>query len=380
MTRLPTMNNANEMEDQLVLRARRFLAEHVTPRLEAGEKPWCDAALSQAAAAAGILGISVPTEFGGSGASFSCKARVVEVLAEADFGLSMALINSHNTAENIARNAHPAVARRFVPEIVAGRMAGCTSLTEPGAGSDFAAITTRATRVEGGWRLDGEKAWIINAIRTGVAVCYAQTETGSGAAGIASFVVDASRTGFVRGGPITSALPALGTGSYRLDGYLASDDELLAPAGQAFKRALTSINGARIYVGAMCSGMVAESIRVAAEYGRARKTFGEPLAGHQSWRFALADASVDLEAARLLIYDAANRLDAGEDVQGPAARAKIFATTMAHRHVGALLHCMGAAGFADRYPFLRHLESVQAAAFTDGSTEMLKERIARTFR
>ena len=155
---------------------------------------------------------------------------------------------------------------------------------------------------------------------------------------------------------------------------------MLAPAGQAFKRALASINGARIYVGAMCSGMVAESMRVAAEYGRARKTFGEPLAGHQSWRFALADASVDLEAARLLIYDAANRLDAGEDVQGAAARAKIFATTMAHRHVGAMLHCMGAAGFADRYPFLRHLESVQAAAFTDGSTEMLKERIARGFR
>ena len=89
---------------------------------------------------------------------------------------------------------------------------------------------------------------------------------------------------------------------------------------------------------------------------------------------------MDLEAARLLIDDAAHRLDAGEDVQGPAARAKIFATTMAHRHVGALLHCMGAAGFADRYPFLRHLESVQAAAFTDGSTEMLKERIARAFR
>jgi alkylation response protein AidB-like acyl-CoA dehydrogenase len=123
--------------------------------------------------------------------------------------------------------------------------------------------------------------------------------------------------------------------------------------------------------------MVANALEVVAAYGRERHSFGASLHGHQAWRFALAQAAVELDAARLLVYDAAVKLDAGADVQGAAARAKVFASGMAHRHLGALLHAMGAAGLADRYPFLRHLASVQAAAFTDGSTEMLLERIAR---
>ena len=364
-------------EDDLTAAARHFVDEHLAPRLAQGDAPWLDAALSTAAASGGLFGISVPPAFGGAGASFACKARIAEVLAGADFGLAMALINSHNVADNLARNAIPKVARRYVPEILAGRMAACTALTEPGAGSDFAAITTRATVVEGGWRIDGAKAWIINATRAGVIVLYAQTEPGSGAAGIAAFVVDAARAGFIREAALTSALPAMGSGAFRLEGYIASSDELLHPPGLAFKRAMNSINGARIYVAAMCCGMVDDALKVAAAYGRQRHTFGQALHRHQAWRFALADASMDLEAARLLVADAAAKLDAGADVQGAAARAKVFATRMAHTHLGALLHAMGAEGLRDRHPMLRHLAAAQAAAFTDGSTEMLLERIAR---
>ncbi|MBL8380802.1 MAG: acyl-CoA dehydrogenase family protein [Burkholderiales bacterium] len=363
----------------LVDAARRFVADCVAPRLDAGDPPWLDGALARSAAGFGLLGITVPAAFGGADAGFMAKARVSEELSRADFGLAMALINSHNVADNLARNADPEVARRYVSEIVAGRLAACTALTEPGAGSDFASITTTARQDGGEWVLDGTKAWIINATRSGVVILYAQTQPGSGAAGIASFVVDASRAGFVREAPLTRALPALGTGAFRLVGYRASANEMLVPPGQAFKRALTSINGARIYVAAMCCGMVGAALDVAIAYGGARHSFGKPLLAHQAWRHALADAAVELEAARLLVYDAARRLENGEDVQGGAARAKVFATGMAQRQLTALLHAMGAAGLSDRHPFLRHLESAQAAAFTDGSTEMLKERIAREF-
>ena len=367
-------------EHELISNARSFVANEVAPRFAAGEAPRFDAALNVAAAAAGLFGFQVPPAFGGAGASFTIKARIAEILAGADFGLAMSLINTQNVANHLARSADAAIARRYVPDLVAGRKSACTALTEPGAGSDFAAIKTTATPVDGNWRLDGAKAWIINALHAEVLLVYAQTRPDSGAAGIAAFVVDANRAGFARGAPMTGALPAMGTGSFRLAGYVAAADEMLFAPGQAFKRAMTSINGARIYVAAMCCGMVDAALTIAANYGRKRSTFGQILFDHQGWRWSLADAAVDLEAARLMVADAVGKLDAGADVQGAAARAKVFATRMAQRHLGALLHAMGAEGLRDCHPFLRHIEGAQAAAFTDGSTEMLLERIARELR
>lgn len=367
-------------EHELISNARSFVANEVAPRFAAGEAPRFDAALNVAAAAAGLFGFQVPPAFGGAGASFTIKARIAEILAGVDFGLAMSLINTQNVANHLARSADAAIAQRYVPELVAGRKSACTALTEPGAGSDFAAIKTTATPVDGNWRLDGAKAWIINALHAEVLLVYAQTRPDSGAAGIAAFVVDANRAGFARGAPMTGALPAMGTGSFRLAGYVAAADEMLFAPGQAFKRAMTSINGARIYVAAMCCGMVDAALTIAANYGRKRSTFGQILFDHQGWRWSLADAAVDLEAARLMVADAVGKLDAGADVQGAAARAKVFATRMAQRHLGALLHAMGAEGLRDCHPFLRHIEGAQAAAFTDGSTEMLLERIARELR
>ncbi len=367
-------------ENELLARVSRFVQIDIAPRYKDGEPLTLDAGLTAAAAAAGLFGFQVPPAFGGAGASFAVKARIAETLAGADFGLAMSLINTQNVANHLARGADAAVAQRYVPELVAGRKSGCTALTEPGAGSDFAAIQTTATQVGGNWRLDGAKAWIINALHAEVLLVYAQTRPGSGAAGIAAFVVDANRGGFVRGAAMTSALAAMGTGSFRLAGYVATADEMLFPPGQAFKRAMTSINGARIYVAAMCCGMVDAALNIAADYGQKRSSFGQVLFDHQGWRWSLADAAVDLDAARLMVADAAAKLDAGTDVQGAAARAKVFATRMAHRHLGALLHAMGAEGLRDCHPFLRHIEGAQAAAFTDGSTEMLLERIARGLR
>jgi alkylation response protein AidB-like acyl-CoA dehydrogenase len=147
----------------------------------------------EAAAAIGLTGLEVPVEWGGLGQSFAVKAQVAEVLGAADFGFTMSLINTHNVAAKLAREAPPDLARRYVPELLAGRQLGCTALTEPGTGSDFGAIRTLATRTPQGWRLDGEKAWITNAAEADVIVLYAQTEAGSGGRGIACFLVDGRR-------------------------------------------------------------------------------------------------------------------------------------------------------------------------------------------
>ena len=178
--------------DDLLQRTALFAREVVrpgAPRWEA-ERRIAREAIA-AAAAIGLTGIEVPADWGGLGLGYRSKARVAELLGAADFGFTMSLLNTHNVAAKLAREAPAALARRHVPELLAGRRLGCTALTEPGAGSDVAAIVTRATRVAQGWQLDGAKAWITNAAEAELIVLYAQTEPGSGARGIACFLVDA---------------------------------------------------------------------------------------------------------------------------------------------------------------------------------------------
>lgn len=334
-----------------------------------------------AAARLGLTRLEVPREHGGLGLPFSCKVRVADLLGAADFAFTMSLINTQNIAVKLAREARPEVARRYVPDLIAGRRLGCTALTEPGAGSDFAAITTLATRTPQGWRIDGAKAWITNASEADVVVLYAQTAPGSGGAGIAGFVVDGRRPGFHREPAFALAgQHAIGTGGFRLDGYLAADDEMLQPPGQAFKAALASINGARTYIAAMCCGMVGEALRIAADYGERRSTFGRPLAGHQGWQWRLAEAASELAACRMMVDRAAAMIDAGEDAQLVAAQAKLLASRMAERQLHALSQAMGAEGLREDHPFGRHLIGARVANFVDGSTEMLLERIAAVMR
>jgi alkylation response protein AidB-like acyl-CoA dehydrogenase len=368
--------------DALFARAAAFARDVVAPRApdwERARRVPRDAI--EAAAALGLCGVETPLAHGGPGLPFTAKARLCELLAAADFAFAFSLVNTGNIANKLAREASPEVIARWVPPLLAGRAIGCTALTEPGAGSDFAAITTRATRVDGGWRLDGEKAWIANAAEADVAVVYVQTEPGSGARGVAGFVVEAARAGFVRRPAFQLAgQHAIGTGGFALDGYLATDAELLQPPGRAFKAAMASINGARTYVAAMACGMVGEALRIAQDYGESRTTFGVPLADHQGWRWTLAEASAELAAARGLVAASAECIVAGDDAQLVAAQAKLVATRSAERLLPRLAQAMGAEGLREVHPFGRHLQAARVASFVDGSSEMLLERIAAVMR
>jgi len=366
----------------LMAAAARFAHDVVAPqvaRWESERRIARDAIT--AAAAIGLTGLEVPVAWGGLGLGFDLKVQLAELLGAADFGFTMSLINTHNVAAKLARNAPPDVARRYVPDLIAGRRLGCTALTEATAGSDFGAIRTLATRTAAGWRIDGAKAWITNAAEADVIVLYAQTEAGAGGRGIACFVVDAQRPGFAREPAFAlSGQHSIGTGGFRLDGYLARDDEMLHPPGQAFKAALVSINGARTYIAAMCNGMVGEALRIALAYGKTRHSFGKPLAEHQGWRWRLAEASAELAGGRLLVAQAAALIDSGVDAQLAAAQAKWVCTRLAERQLPALAQAMGAEGLRETYPFGRHLAGARVASFVDGSSEMLLERIAALIR
>jgi alkylation response protein AidB-like acyl-CoA dehydrogenase len=334
-----------------------------------------------AAGAAGLLGLQVPPHHGGLGLSFEGMAQVLRTLAGADFGATMALVNSHNVALLMLRYSPEVLAPRLLPGILSGQIVACTALTEPDTGSDLAQIKTHAVSTDQGWLLTGAKTWIINATHADGVVVYAQTRPGAGVKGMAAFWVDAHAPGFERR-PLacSSALHSMGVGGFVLNQVFCTPEQMVCPPGVAFADIMDGINRARTYVAAMCCGMVAQALATASAYGQARQAFSKPLAQHQGWRWQLAQAATALKAGDLLVSDACARIDRGSDVQAEAAQAKLYATSMAQTQLGVLLHAMGAEGFLDRYPFLRHLAAAHTAALADGSTAMLLERVAQDFR
>lgn len=366
----------------LLEKVRRFAREQIAPQVLAWERERrIGREAIQAAARIGLCAIEVPRPQGGLGHPYSVKCRIAEQLAAIDYAFAFSLINTHNVANKLAREAAPRLRDHYVPALMSGDLIGCTALTEPYAGSDFAAISLQARRAAGGWQLDGQKAWITNATEADVAIVYAQTEPGAGGRGIAGFVVDLHRAGAHREpGYALAGQHAIGTGGFRLEGYQAAEDEMLQPAGRAFRIALNSINGARTYVAAMCCGMVGEALDIALHHGESRRSFGVALADHQGWRWRIAEAASELAACRLLVAASAAKIDAGEDAQLAAAQAKLLATRMADRQIAVLAQAMGAVGLREDLPFGRHALGARVASFTDGSSEMMLERIAGALR
>src|SRR5215467_8076905 len=364
-------------ERAVVARARAFAEEHVAPNAARWEwERHYPLETIQAACRANLHTIELTRQHGGQGLSFSCKLRAFEEISRHDFAFAFAMINHQNAVTRFARDGQPAQVARLLPRMIAGEVIGCAGLSEPGVGSDFGGLEMTAVKTDGGWKLNGAKAWITNAAVAGLSVAYAQTDKSQGYRGIACFVIEAERPGFQRDKPFElHGGHAIGVGGFRLTDYFAPDEALLQPPGQGFKAALAGINGARTYVAAMCCGMLQASLETAVRYTRQRSTFGQPVIEHQGVRWKLVDAATDLEAARLLTYRAARLIDERADAVLPAAHAKKFATEMALRRIADCIQAMGANGLRAEYPLARHLASAKIAAYTDGSIEMMNERI-----
>lgn len=370
---------ADEATEQFLAEVRRFAREvvaHAAPGWARGQAP--DPAIFRQAGEIGLTRIEVPAAFGGLGLGFRAKVEASAILAAVDFGFAMALVNTHNVAKRIALSAPAALAHALLPDLLSGKASACTALTEPGAGSDAAAMQCRAERTREGWVLEGEKTWIVNGRHARHAIVYAQCATPGQASGIAAFLVDLSAPGCSQY-LLDSALSqtSTGTGGFRLSRCRLPEAAVLLPAGTAFKAILEEINGARIYVAAMNCAMVSAALGLARSYGATRQTFGKPLNQHANWREALAGCAVGLAAAWALVETAITTVEAGGDVRHLAAAAKVNAVALAQRELPAMMHAMGAEGLRETYPFARHIGAAQIAALTDGSTAMLLDRLGR---
>ncbi len=327
-------------------------------------------------AAAGFSGLQVAAAQGGQGASYLCKIRVAEVMARTCMAATFALNNTQSSILRLVQDGTPDQIARYLPGLVSGDLVCAPSLTEPDAGSDVLAMTTLATKAEGGWRLNGTKAWVTNGAHADLLILYAQTEPGSGAVGIASFIVDLQAPGVVRSRVYAMmGGSAIGAAEITFDDVFIPAGDLAAAPGQAFKTAMRGITAARTHVAAMANGIVAACLDRAVDHAGQRMAFGRRLIDHQGLRWSLADVATRLEASRLLTLRAALRIEAGRDATFEAAQAKCFATDMAAPSVAACMQAMGAIGLNDDQPFGRHLAAARIAAYVDGTTEMQRDRI-----
>ena len=373
-SRLPLNERERDLVATAAAFARRSLAPHAAT-WEVERRP-LPRPVFQEWARLGLMTLQVSPEAGGQGASFFCKVAIAEELARTCMPSCFALINAQGSVTRMEREGKPDQQRRYLPRLMTGEIICAPSMTEPGAGSDFAALATTAVKVPGGWRLDGAKAWVTNGTHADLVVLYAQTEPGSGASGIASFFVDLGGRGVTRepayrlcGGH------AVGAAAIGLRDVFVPDEDLLAPAGKAFKSALTTVSAARTHVSAMACGIVAGALERAVGYAHERQSFGRPLIKHQGLRWSLADVATELEAARSLTYRAAHVIARGDDATLAAAQAKHYSAEMAVRSVKACMQAMGAAGLGEEEPFGRYLSSALLTCYADGTTQMQQERI-----
>lgn len=364
-------------EAALLDRAASFTEGTVRPNAAAWERERRQPVEAlREATSLGLLRLETPKPQGGLGQRYLVKLALCEEMSRADMGFTFSMVNTQNVAARLAFSPNAHHRDTHVPALMAGDIFGATALSEPGAGSDFSSIRTSARKIDGGWRLDGKKGWITNASIADLFITYVQTDASAGWRGIACFLVDARRPGFTRR-PAYDLMGghAIGAGGFALDNYIASDGDMLAPPGEAFKLAMKGVNGARVYVAAMCAGMLADALHKALRYGASRETFGKKLLDHQGLNWSLGDAANDLEALRALTAHAGQLIDSDGDAVMAAAHAKKFAGRVTLQRIADCIQAMGANGLREEHGLGRHLACAKIAAYTDGSTEIMNERI-----
>ncbi|ETW95331.1 MAG: hypothetical protein ETSY1_31065 [Candidatus Entotheonella factor] len=367
--------------EQVIAAARNFARERIDPEAAGWER---DRRLPRevitAAAAEGLCGLLVPVELGGAGLGVSDVAEVMGALAYADMALAFSLVSHNNLAGAIAKKGADHHRSQHLGAMLDGSTLGAFLLTEPGTGSDAAAITTSAMANGDRWILNGEKAWVTNATEAGLLSVYAQTEPGSGSKGIAAFLVRADQPGVIRENAYDMlGAHASGTGGFRFDHVELDASQLFVPPGLAFRAAMEAIDIARIVVSAMCAGMLRRGLETAVDYIKNRQAFGAPLSERQGLQWMLADVATDLEASIALTRAASAALDAGDPSMGVrAAHAKKFATRVTMDGLSQCMQALGANGFRQDWPLARHLACAKMAQYLDGTTEIQNVVIARS--
>jgi alkylation response protein AidB-like acyl-CoA dehydrogenase len=356
-----------------------FADGEVRPRVQRMEREGkIDPELTKKFFDMGLMGIEVAEEFGGAGGSCFMIALGVEELSKVDAAAAI-LMDVQNTLVNFPIRSYGSddIKSRYLPQLT-GEKVGAYALSEPSSGSDAFGMQTRAEQRGDRWILNGRKMWITNGAEAQIYVVFANANPSAGYKGITAFIVERGFKGFSVGKKEDKlGIRASSTTELILDDVEVPVENVLGPVGQGYKIAIETLNEGRIGIGAQMIGVAAGALRAATEYVKERTQFGKKLAEFQGLQFQLAQARTELEAARLMVYNAARLKDAGRDIAMEGAMAKLFSSQVAERVTSISLELFGGYGYTKDYPAEKFYRDAKIGAIYEGTSNMQLQTIAK---
>ena len=327
----------------------------------------------------GLMGIEVPEKLGGAEGSFFDAVLAIEAISTVDPAVAV-LVDVHNTlvVNALRRWASDAQKQHWLPRLAADTV-GAYALSEAGSGSDAFALQTRAEKAAGGYRLNGRKLWISNAREAGLFIVFATLDPAAGYRGITAFLVEKNTPGFTVGRKEDKlGIRASSTCELIFDNYEVMEENLLGEPGKGYKIAIETLNEGRIGIGAQMLGLAEGAFGHAVRYAKERKQFGKAIADFQAVQFTLAQMATEIEAAKLMVYNAARLKDAGQPYLREAAMTKLFASQVAERVASQCVEVFGGNGFVRDYPAEKYYRDAKVGKIYEGTSNMQLGTIAKS--
>ncbi|HEU4584707.1 MAG TPA: acyl-CoA dehydrogenase [Gemmatimonadaceae bacterium] len=357
-----------------------FAEEEVRPRVQAMERAGkLDPEIIPKFFELGLMGIEVPERYGGAGGTLMMVTLAVEAMSRVDASAAI-LMDVQNTLVNypITRYGNDAQKEKYLPRLT-GDTVGAYALSEAGSGSDAFGLATRAEKRGDDWVLDGRKLWITNGAEAGIYVIFANADPSSGYKGITAFIVERDFPGFSVGKKERKlGIRASSTTELILDQCRVPAENVLGPEGKGYKIAIETLNEGRIGIGAQMIGVARGALDATLAYVKERHQFGKPISDFQAVQFQLAQAATDLEAARLMVYNAARLKDAGRPFTDEAAMAKLFSSQVCERVTSLCVELHGGYGYTEDYPVEKYYRDAKIGAIYEGTSNMQLQTIAKS--
>jgi len=375
----PALTTFSDEETMFRDAVASFAEEEVRPRVRQMEQAAkLDPTLVPKYFEMGLMGIEVGEQYGGAGGSLTMVTIAVEEISKVDASAAI-MVDVQNTLVNYPINRYGSEAQKakYLSRLTSAAV-GAYALSEPGSGSDAFGMATRATRADGGWRLDGSKLWITNGAEAELFVVFANTDPAQGYRGITAFIVERGAEGFAVGKKEDKlGIRASSTVALHFESVFVPDENVLGEVGKGYKIAIETLNEGRIGIGAQMIGVAGGALAAATAYLKERRQFGKALAEFQGIQFQVAQAATELEAARLMVYNASRLKDAGHDIAKEGAMAKLYASQVCERVTSLCVELFGGYGYVKEYPVEKFYRDAKIGTIYEGTSNMQLQTIAK---